>query len=188
LETLILRDRYTFDEAFEILRTNLQIAVPRHDLEALWNTLPERTRRSFASECELQQIPASAGGPDAGLARTLAAATASTACETLARAIAALPTQDGLILALRYYDGLRVQQIAKALRLEAKPLYRRIERILSELRRRLEGAGISAAEILEAMAAEGFEAIGEGAPGESARAVRRFDRGASAPMADGRAQ
>jgi RNA polymerase sigma factor for flagellar operon FliA len=75
----------------------------------------------------------------------------------LAGALAALAPQDGLILKLRFDDGFTVGQIARVLRLEEKPLYRRLERILGGLRERLESEGVAAAEVAELLGSPAWE-------------------------------
>jgi RNA polymerase sigma factor for flagellar operon FliA len=93
----------------------------------------------------------------------------------LNKALASLPAQDRLIIKMRFDDGFSVAEIAKAMTLEQKPLYRRIEKLLIELRRTLEASGVSAGQIREAIADRGFDAGGWESLGE----VRPFDRGPS---------
>ena len=61
----------------------------------------------------------------------------------LEAALARLGTQDRVILRLRFEDGVSVPEIARLLRIGSPfALYRRLNRILAELRRTLEAAGI----------------------------------------------
>jgi RNA polymerase sigma factor (sigma-70 family) len=62
----------------------------------------------------------------------------------LASAIAEEPAEDQVILRMRFWEGSSVADIARALRIEQKPLYRRLERALGSLRQQLELQGISA--------------------------------------------
>lgn len=50
-------------------------------------------------------------------------------------ALHALDSEDHLIITLRFRDGLSVADVGRVLRLDAKPLYRRIDRILARLQR-----------------------------------------------------
>lgn len=50
-------------------------------------------------------------------------------------ALRTLDSEDHLIITLRFRDGLSVADVGRVLRLDAKPLYRRIERILAHLHR-----------------------------------------------------
>jgi RNA polymerase sigma factor for flagellar operon FliA len=75
--------------------------------------------------------------------------TGERAARELARVVAALPAQDHLILKMRFQDGFGINEIARALHLEERPLYRRIEQLLKGLRRELEAAGVRADEVEE---------------------------------------
>jgi hypothetical protein len=90
----------------------------------------------------------------------------------LQTAIGELPPQDRLILRLRFDEALSVAEVAKMMRLEQKPLYRRLERLLAALRRRLEADGVRGDELARAFATHGFD---PGA-GENAGEVRPFER------------
>jgi RNA polymerase sigma factor for flagellar operon FliA len=63
--------------------------------------------------------------------------------QALQRALQALPEEDQLILRMRYLSGASVADIARALHIEQKPLYRRIENNRARLRAILEESGIS---------------------------------------------
>jgi hypothetical protein len=58
-----------------------------------------------------------------------------------------LPAEDGLILKMRFEDAVPVADIARALHLNQKRLYRSIEILLAMLRKRLEAEGISRQEV-----------------------------------------
>ena len=49
---------------------------------------------------------------------------------------------------LRFFDGLKIVQVADVLSLEAKSLYRRLQQILGSLRAAMEAGGLSASEVL----------------------------------------
>ena len=77
----------------------------------------------------------------------------------LGRTLAKLPSEDSLIVKMRYLDGFQVAAVARALHLPQKPLYRRVERLLGELRRKLEGEeGLTAAQLAEMLRGRRFEA------------------------------
>lgn len=146
LEQLVSRDGYTFDEAFEIITTNHRVSVARPDLERLAAALPVRAKRRFETDEVLLNVPSGASA-DAGtwdLDRREAAGRIGTALQDL---LITLPAQDRLILRARFEDGRSVRDIAEMLRLEQKPLYRRVERLLRDLRAGLEARGIGAADV-----------------------------------------
>ena len=192
LETMIARDRLSFDEACETLRTNHGVTASRGELDAISIRFPQRTRRSFTTDEALESVAASDGAADGAVVRAAAASTASRARDALSALMPELPPQDRLILQMRFTDGHRIQDIARVLDLEPKPLYRRLERALADLRRGLEARGVTAAEALDAIEHEGFLADAElaGDSADSAAAaresrgdVRPFPGKASSPAA-----
>ena len=186
LETLTARDRLSLDEAAETLRTNFGVTATRAEIDALAARFPHRTRRTFVQDDALEQHEAQDGDPSAGVLRQGAEASAVRAREALTESLMELDTQDRLILEMRYTDGRRVQDIARLLSLEPKPLYRRIERVLSDLRRGLEQRGVTAEDAMEAIEYHGFVVLGDDAGGESRGEVRPFIQKAHSPAAEGR--
>jgi RNA polymerase sigma factor for flagellar operon FliA len=149
LERLMSRDGYGFDEACELLETNHQVVVPRAELERIAGRLPGRTRRRFESEEALTHVAADQPALDDVIAEQERAVTAAHVDEALNAAMAGLETQDRLILTLRFHDGRTVVEIARTLRLDQKALYRRIERLMKDLRAALEARGLDSAAVLE---------------------------------------
>jgi RNA polymerase sigma factor for flagellar operon FliA len=171
LETLLVRDGFTLDHAFETLRTNFGVTESRESLEALAARFPQRLNRNVVPEETLDQYPASSGQADAPLRQREAGAVARGAAATLAAAMASLGAQDRLILHMRFEDNFSVGGIARALHLEQKPLYRRIERLLADLRAALEASGLTAASAREVLEARGFDALA----GEADEGLHLFD-------------
>jgi RNA polymerase sigma factor for flagellar operon FliA len=64
----------------------------------------------------------------------------------LSQALSRLEAADRLIVRMRYWQDMSIADIARALGLPQKPLYRRIERALAAVRRHLERAGVSRTE------------------------------------------
>ncbi len=60
-----------------------------------------------------------------------------------------LAAEDRIILNMFYKDGFKVAQIARALHLDQKSLYRRIDKILRNLRNGFEDEGIRAEDVRE---------------------------------------
>lgn len=162
LEVLVARDRYTLDEAIEILRTNLGMNVNRAALEAMAARFPTRQGRQAVGADALDDMPAATAQPDRGIAQGEAALEAQQATDTLRHALRRLPAQDQLILRMRFDDCLAFSDIARALHLEQKPLYRRVERLLAELRAALEEHGFTHSKAMEVLAQDGFSEMPEG--------------------------
>ena len=164
LERLMRRDGLTFDEACEtILVTGLPTS--RRDLESIAATLPMRVRRRFVPDAHLEDRPAAGPTPDAVADNRAATASARQVVRLLAHVIASMPPEEILILQLRFGNGLRVVEIAQALRLDQKPLYRRIGRLLSQLRAELERRGLAADLVRDLLVRQGFSDADDARPG-----------------------
>jgi RNA polymerase sigma factor (sigma-70 family) len=167
LERLLVRDHYSFGEACQVLRTDHGVKETEGQLAALAAQLPPRSSRRLDS----------AGGADGGtmgaagdlgrraseprrLGFMAAAETADElvwsherarrrqlALNALAAALNDLPAEDRLIAKLR--AGFSIVEIARLLERDQKRLYKRMERILKELRRSMERAGVSAGDVAE---------------------------------------
>jgi RNA polymerase sigma factor (sigma-70 family) len=150
LERLIVRDNVDFGEAVEILRTNHGCTESRDELYAILQKLPVRTTRRLVGEQALDDMEAGGRSDDALMAREQAEARQRVR-EAIDRAMMGLAAQDRLILKLHYVEQMTVADIARLMHLDQKPLYRRLTKIRQELRRMLEAAGITSAEVLGAL-------------------------------------
>lgn len=150
LEQLLHRDGRTLDEAMLLLRSRHQ-GITHDTLSALAAKLPPRAPRHREVELEEATDAALTHAPDAE--EPILAADRRRSSERLSElmttAMARLPDDDRLILQLRYENGMSVAQIARALGLDQKLTYRRIERNMHTIRRELEGSGITSGEVAD---------------------------------------
>jgi RNA polymerase sigma factor for flagellar operon FliA len=146
LERMVARDGWTLEQAAEAIKTNQGVAVDK-DLAALCERLASRKpRRQHVSDDEADQVESPAPPPDANLVRVEQDFVAKRVRTAYARARAALTAEERLILRM-WCDEVPVADIARALHLNQKRLYRTIERLLADLRARLEDEGISKDEV-----------------------------------------
>ena len=143
LEKYLVRDRLPSSEAYALLRIKHGVTLSAQELDHLTAQLPVRFARTFESAEVLATIPAAGGSPDQALAEKEREEALERFRDGLARFKSGLAEQDALILAYRYEDGRKVVDIARMLRLDAKPLFRRLERLVDALRRHLEREGVS---------------------------------------------
>ncbi len=146
LERLTTRDGLSRDEAIESLVTRKGAGWSRAELLDAYRRLPDRAPRRRVGEENAREIPAPVDVEREVFRRELSTS-AEKARVALRSAVAELPSQDRLILKMRFDEGCPVADIAAALRLPPKPLYRRIEGILGSLRRRLEAGGLSSSDV-----------------------------------------
>ena len=94
-----------------------------------------------AGDAPLAALPA-ASSAEERVAEEEAEQTRRGVLGALERVMARLPEEDWLIIHLVYWKGSSVADVARALHLPQKPLYRRVERILGQLRRELPAEGV----------------------------------------------
>ncbi len=147
LERLLTRDGFTYAEALETLTTGTS-AYTRDELEALYLRLPPRQPRP---------VLVSAVAPDAAPTIDADAALFASERQKKARAAAAavdaaiggMDAESQVILRMRFWNNRKVPDIARSLRIDAKRLYKKIDRLLGTLRAALEKSGIDRETIAE---------------------------------------
>jgi RNA polymerase sigma factor for flagellar operon FliA len=150
LETLVYRDGLTLAEAGQVLRSSDPDVPDDRHLAELLGRLPVRSPLRPGEAPLLDGIPAPDEG-DAGIQAAEAATQRARVRGALERALETLSQEDRLILRLRFWQGSSIGDIARALRLEQKPLYRRIERLSHVLRAELEREGIDRTLVAEVL-------------------------------------
>lgn len=146
LEMLLVRDGLPLDQAIEVLRRNERVREPPAELEAIAARLPVRVGRRFDGEEALAQVPAGERADDTAQ-RSEAVAKARRVEVVLREALSTVSAEDRMILKLHLEDGFSVADVARALRLEQKPLYRRIDQLTDRLRREMEARGVQRADV-----------------------------------------
>jgi RNA polymerase sigma factor for flagellar operon FliA len=141
LEQYIGRDRQPVREAVQRVLSRDDVQVSEAQLNAWAATLPVRDRpRPVRLDDALPQA-APDRADDAIMAQEMADQRQDV-FNALETALSRLPDQDQVIIRLRYWEGLGVATIARRLNIEQKPLYRRLEKNLAELRSELLAAGL----------------------------------------------
>lgn len=141
LETAMYRDGYSFEEACTALEQNGRVAVDRNELRRLLHRLPARAPRRVEDESRLLGV-ASADEADGELLARERQDALTAAERAVNRAVAELDPEDQLIVRLRFFEGMQIADVARALGVPQKPLYPRIQRLLRALSVSLERDGI----------------------------------------------
>jgi RNA polymerase sigma factor (sigma-70 family) len=140
LETLVYRDQLRVEQAAELLRTAGETDLPDRELARLLAELPcRRSVRPIQVGADPLTDAAAMDRADDLVAAGEAELGRSVVNDVLQR----LPAEDRLMLRMHFWEGLSVAQIARALGVPQKPLYRRIDRALTQLRSYLEASGVS---------------------------------------------
>ncbi len=148
LDRMLTRDGFTFDEAVKILTTRAGDAYTVAELEALYVRLPLRNPRPRSvSENDGSEVAA----PDANAGDLVELrereCMARRCAEALVPALAQLDPEDRLILQLRFCHARKVPDIARIVSIDQKKLYKKLDKLFVVLRRMLEEAGISRADV-----------------------------------------
>jgi RNA polymerase sigma factor for flagellar operon FliA len=159
LEDLVNRQGYTVSQAGELLRTASRTALTDRELANLLAQLPPRAPLRPV-EVSAESALFSVEGPsqaDERVAASEVEARDERLLVALRRAREKLDSEDQLIVRLHLVDGKSVADVARALRLEQKPLYRRVERLRARLREYLEQEGVGSREVREILGGEEAE-------------------------------
>lgn len=158
LDTLIHRDRVPLEEAIEQLRANEGVALSVQQLREIADRLPRRhPRRSAAGDTAPEPAVSAELAVERVALADVQARRAGALRAALREALSRCPDEDAVILRLHFVNGLTIARVAAMLGLEQKPLYRRVERLLRELKGQLERAGFAAGEVAELVGDPAFE-------------------------------
>jgi RNA polymerase sigma factor (sigma-70 family) len=146
LEALIYRDGYSLREAVHRVHQTTDGRLPYAELMRIAAALPERARPIRATE-EAAHAVASKEFADTDVINRETDEARQVVLRAMENALSELAAEDQVILRMRYLDGFSVADVAKALRIEQKPLYPRINANLARLRRSLENQGVDGARV-----------------------------------------
>jgi len=167
LEKLLLRDRRALEEAIPIVQA-LEPSLDRRAVHDLASRLPARAPRP-----RLVSLPAGAEGlasseqADAGAREADARKLSERAARVVRETLAALPLEDRMLVRFHFGAGLSVAEASRMLGVPQRPLYRRMEALLRQLRDALERDGIGAAAVDDLVSAAAAEAIDLGLHGKN---------------------
>jgi RNA polymerase sigma factor (sigma-70 family) len=157
IERLVARDGWSVEQVTETLRVNYGVTLDG-SLHALCDKLARRgPKRQLVAEEHAEAIESREPPPDAHVVRVEQEFVAKRVRAALDRARQSLEPEERLILKMRFEDAVPVADIARALHLNQKRLYRTIERLLARIGERLDAEGISRADARELFADGTFD-------------------------------
>ncbi len=159
LEKLMVRDGRSLDEAVAIVR-NVDPSLDVKRARSLAEGLPLRFARP-------RLVPLPDDGhefvaPDAADSRANEADArkiSARAAKIVRETMATLPLQDRMLIRFHFGAQLSIVDAARLLGVPQRPLYRRIEALLRQLREALEREGLGAAAVEELISAGGSESF-----------------------------
>jgi RNA polymerase sigma factor (sigma-70 family) len=137
LERLVTRDGLTLAEAIAAVGPDADPERCAAWVRGLRGRSAVRGSRSTLGEDAIPECADPSPGPDLRAQQRERDARALELRRIVHHALRTLDSQDHLILTLHFRDGLSVADVARVLGLPAKPLYRRLDRILARLHSRL---------------------------------------------------
>lgn len=137
LDRLITRDGLTAEEALGLVGATHDVSGCMPFVEALKQRGSSRRGRCMLGEDAIPECADPGPGPDVRADEAGLRAYVTALRRRVEEALRQLDSQDHLIVTLHFRDGLSVADVARVMRLEAKPLYRRITRILAGLQAKL---------------------------------------------------
>ena len=156
LEQLLNRDGRTIDEALPLLQARYAEAS-RETLEGIAQRLPERrARRRMVDLSEAEDVAVD-DGTEASLLESERRQMCRRLSAAMREAIERLPEKDRLLLQLRFECRMTVAQMSRSMQIEQKLLYRRMEKLMRDLRAELEGAGIDPRDAADLIGREGAD-------------------------------
>jgi RNA polymerase sigma factor for flagellar operon FliA len=148
LDRLLHRDGRSLEEVFVLLAPKHQGLTPEA-LKKIADRLPERApRRRDVEVTESVAVTRPEAVEEPLMARDRRSASERLSA-LMAAIIESMPEEERLILQLRFEGGMAVSQIARALRLDQKLLYRRLDRRMRDIRTELERSGMAAGDVLD---------------------------------------
>ena len=156
LERLIRRDGRTIEEAVAIAHMQYP-DLTAAQLEAVAADLPARQPAPSLvaiDEADDERFPGTASAEDLVEALDLRNRSRNTS-RAVRAALVRLTPEDRVIIRLRFGKGMSVADIARALGVAQRPLYRRLESLIAGLRRALEHEGLDAGAVADLVGGRG---------------------------------
>ncbi len=151
LETLVVRDQRSFEEAVEILRINHHVSESLEELEKLLCQFPNRAGRRFERLETIAALPSPEPSPEATIMESEAKEQMAQVCETLRSAMKNLTPEQRVILKLFFADGFSWKEISDSLGYAQRSLYSTKNRALAMLKDALKARGLSGRTVLRSL-------------------------------------
>ncbi|HSU14725.1 MAG TPA: hypothetical protein VLK66_11540 [Longimicrobium sp.] len=148
LEVLVNRDGCTLQEAGERLRTSGRTDMSDIELARLLARLPARSPlRPVEVGADPLDLSPAASRADERIQAEEMERQRRTVRAALFRAMRTLKPEERVIVRMNLADGRSVADVARALKLDQRALYRRIERLRQQLKVSMENQGISGGDV-----------------------------------------
>lgn len=165
IEAMVVRDGVSVEDALPALRRRWP-ELTHEQVEHVVARLPRRVLRPRAVALELvDELPADSGGESAF--ENERAELATLIGKVIRESMHDYSEEDRLVCRLRFEAGMSIADISRLLAIEQKPLYRRLERLLRELRRKLREVGVDRSAVNDVLSSRAIDldfGFGSGTP------------------------
>jgi len=159
LEKLVIREGRPLDEAVEIVRAN-DPSLDRSTARRMAESLPQRAPRlRLVPLLDDAQAFVAQDAADQRAHQSEAWRLSERAARVVRETLATLSLQDRMLIRFHFGAELSIADTARVLGVPQRPLYRRIETLLAQLRRSLEHEGLGAAVVEDVISAGGSESF-----------------------------
>jgi len=142
LERMLTRDDYTLGETIAILTTGAEPLYTRAEIEALYLLLPTRQPRPMLVADNAVPEVAAENAADDGVMQQHRECIARAVAAAMDGAMQLMAAEDQIILKMRFWHAAKVPDIAAALHMDQKKLYKQIDKLIATLREAVERAGV----------------------------------------------
>jgi RNA polymerase sigma factor for flagellar operon FliA len=147
LEALVVRNGLPLSVAGQMMRSAGDTTLSDAELARIAAQFPPRTARQAVRDATAVESFPAREAADHRVDEAERQERETFVRNALEEALKTLSPEDALIVRLHFVEGLSVADVARSLALPQKPLYRRLERLLTTLRRELERRGVTREEL-----------------------------------------
>src|ERR1041385_5241956 len=160
LEKLTMRDGRSLDEAVDIVRAN-DPSLDRNPVRQMAERLPQRfpRLRLVPLMTDEEQPLIAADAADARANEDETRRMSERAARVVPETIGALPLQDRMLIRFHFGAEMSIADAARMLGVPQRPLYRRVEALLRQLRDALERESVGSAAIEDVISAGASESL-----------------------------
>lgn len=163
LDQLLTRDHLSFEEAVERIVARYGDKVSRRELHEIMLQLPKPwNSRQFVGEEKLEHVPEPASGEDEAIASLDRTRLGDQIQRALTTILERLGDEDRAIIRLRFCEKVTLAHIAALFGIPAKPFYKRVDDLMTRLRKELEAQGVGYADVAVTMGHSSLDDVLEG--------------------------
>lgn len=149
LERLVYREKYSLDQAVEVLHTNYDVRLSDRELRQLFDQIPQPNAITLVEEPHLDQVQHHQPDQAEQLLSAEQASRKADLFDHLEQAKQTLDEEERYILHMHFAKDISIASIARSLNCNQRRLYRRVEKVLKKLAKALKKQGLGVQQVRE---------------------------------------